>query len=209
MSFDAESVLKLTPVMPVVVIDDAAHAEPLARALLAGGIKTAEITLRTPAAAEAIRIIARSVPELIVGAGTVLSEDDLKLAMQAGAKYALSPGGTRKLLKAARTAQIPFIPGIATASEIMEGLALGYECFKFFPAEQMGGVSTLKALGGPLPAARFCPTGAITPEKAPAYLALDNVLCVGGSWVTPVDKMKAGDWAGITELARKAAGFAT
>ncbi|MFT3728940.1 MAG: bifunctional 4-hydroxy-2-oxoglutarate aldolase/2-dehydro-3-deoxy-phosphogluconate aldolase [Terricaulis sp.] len=208
MSLDAESVLKLTPVMPVVVIDDPAHAEPLARALLAAGVKTAEITLRTAYAAEAIQIIAHKVPELIVGAGTVLTEDDLNIAMVAGAKYALSPGGTRKLLKAARKAQIAFIPGVATASEVMEGLALGYHCFKFFPAEQMGGAAAVKALHGPLPAARFCPTGSITPEKVASYLALDNVLCVGGSWITPADKMKAGDWAGITELARKAASFA-
>jgi 2-dehydro-3-deoxyphosphogluconate aldolase/(4S)-4-hydroxy-2-oxoglutarate aldolase len=205
---EAEAVLKLTPVMPVVVIDDAAHAEPLARALLAGGVNTAEITLRTPAALDAIRIIAQAVPELVVGAGTVLNEDDLTAAMTAGAKYALSPGGTRKLLKSARKAQIPFIPGVASASEIMAGLALGYHCFKFFPAEQMGGPSTLKALGAPLHSARFCPTGSITPEKAASYLALNNVLCVGASWVTPADKMKAGDWAGITELARKAAGYA-
>ena len=194
--------------MPVVIISDAAHAEPLARALLAGSVRTVEITLRTPAAAEAIRIIAQSVPELIVGAGTVLNEDDLNVAVAAGAKYALSPGGTRKLLKAARKAKIPFIPGVATASEIMAELAMGYHCFKFFPAEQTGGISSLKALQGPLPAARFCPTGGINAEKAAAYLALDNVLCVGGSWITPADKMKAGDWAGITELARKAASFA-
>jgi 2-dehydro-3-deoxyphosphogluconate aldolase/(4S)-4-hydroxy-2-oxoglutarate aldolase len=207
MSFDAEAVLRLTPVMPVVVIDDAAHAEPLARALLEGGVKTVEITLRTPATLDAIRAIAQSVPDLIVGAGTVLTEADLDAAMAAGAKYALSPGGTRKLMKAARKAQIPFIPGVATASEIMRGLAMGYQCFKFFPAEQMGGAAALKALGAPLPGARFCPTGSITPEKVASYLALDNVLCVGGSWVTPADKMKAGDWAGVAELARKAAGF--
>jgi 2-dehydro-3-deoxyphosphogluconate aldolase/(4S)-4-hydroxy-2-oxoglutarate aldolase len=206
--FDAEAVLKLTPVMPVVVIDDAAEAEPLARALLTGGVKTVEITLRTPAALEAIGVIARSVPELIVGAGTVLNEDDLNAAMAAGAKYALSPGGTRTLLKAARKAQIPFIPGVATASEVMAGLALGYHCFKFFPAEQMGGVSSLKALGAPLPRARFCPTGGITPDKVSAYLALDNVVCVGGSWVAPSDKLKARDWAGVSELARQAASFA-
>lgn len=204
---DAESVLRLSPVMPVVVINDAGHAEPLARALLAGGVKTVEITLRTPAAVEAIRIVARAVPELVVGAGTVLDEDDLSTAMTAGAKYALSPGASRKLLKTARKAQIPFIPGVATASEIMTGLAMGYHCFKFFPAEQLGGPASLKALGAPLSAARFCPTGGITPEKVATYLTLDNVLCVGGSWVAPADKMKAGDWARITELARQAASF--
>jgi 2-dehydro-3-deoxyphosphogluconate aldolase/(4S)-4-hydroxy-2-oxoglutarate aldolase len=208
MTFDAESVLKLTPVMPVVVIEDAAHAEPMGRALLAGGVKTVEITLRTPAALEAIAVLAKNLPELVVGAGTVLSEDDLDAATLAGAKYALSPGATRKLMKAARKAPIPFIPGVATASEIMRGLATGFRCFKFFPAEPLGGVAAIKALGAPLPGARFCPTGAITAEKAQDYLKLDNVLCVGGSWVTPSDKMKTGDWAAITALARQAASLA-
>jgi 2-dehydro-3-deoxyphosphogluconate aldolase/(4S)-4-hydroxy-2-oxoglutarate aldolase len=208
MTLNAESVLKLTPVMPVVVIEDAACAEPLGRALLAGGVKTVEITLRTPAALEAIGVLAKSLPELVVGAGTVLSEDDLDAAILAGAQYALSPGGARKLLKAARKAPIPFVPGAATASEIMRGLAMGFSCFKFFPAEPMGGVAAIKALGAPLPGARFCPTGAITAQRAPDYLKLDNVLCVGGSWVTPGDKIKAGDWGAITALARQAASLA-
>lgn len=201
---NAEDVFNLSPVMPVVVIDDAAHAEPLARVLLASGVGTIEVTLRTPAALDAIRAIANGVPELIVGAGTVLTLDDLEAAIEAGARYALSPGGTPKLLKAARNAKIPFIPGVATSSEIMRGLDLGYSCFKFFPAEQLGGVAALKAQGGPLPAAKFCPTGSITPEKAPAYLALDNVLCVGGSWVAPAEKIKAQDWAGIEAAAKQA-----
>lgn len=207
MSKDAllpEDVLRLSPVMPVVVIDDAAHAEPLARALLAGGIKTIEVTLRTTAALDAIRAIAGAVPDMIVGAGTVLTEDDLKAAIDAGARYALSPGGTPKLMKTARKASIPFIPGVASSSEIMRGRELGYRCFKFFPAEQLGGVAALKAQAGPLPDARFCPTGSITLEKAPAYLALDCVLCVGGSWIAPADKIRAGDWSAIESAARQA-----
>lgn len=200
-----EDVLRLSPVMPVVVIDDAAHAVQLARTLLAGGVKTVEITLRTAPALAAIRAIATEVPEMIVGAGTVLTADDLEAAIAAGARYALSPGGTPKLMKAARKQSIPFIPGVATASEVQRGLELGYRCFKFFPAEQLGGVSALKALAGPFPSIRFCPTGSITPEKAPSYLALDNVPCVGGSWIAPADKIRSGDWAGIEAAARRAA----
>jgi len=200
-----EDVLRLSRVMPVVVIDDAAQAEPLARVLLASGVRTIEVTLRTPAALDAIRVIAQSAPEMVVGAGTVLSESDLDAAVEAGARYALSPGGTSKLMKKARKAAIPFIPGVATSSEIMRGMELGYRCFKFFPAEQLGGVAALKAQAGPLPDARFCPTGSITAEKAPAYLALDNVLCVGGSWIAPADKIRAGDWAAIEAAAKQAA----
>jgi 2-dehydro-3-deoxyphosphogluconate aldolase / (4S)-4-hydroxy-2-oxoglutarate aldolase len=200
-----DAVLSLSPVMPVVVIEDAAAAAPLARALFAGGLKTVEITLRTPAALEAIAAVVDAVPELVVGAGTVLTEDDLVAAAEAGARYALSPGATPDLLRAARNTPIPLIPGIATASELMLGLAHGYRCFKFFPAEQLGGVAAMKALGAPMSQARFCPTGGISAEKAPAYLALGNVLCVGGSWITPADKIKAGDWAGIEALARQAA----
>lgn len=201
----AEAVLKLAPVMPVVVIQDAEKAEPLARVLLASGISTVEITLRTPAALDAIRAINALAPEMIVGAGTVLNAKDLDAAIEAGARYALSPGATPKLMKAARKAAIPFIPGVATSSEIMRGLDLGYTCFKFFPAEQLGGAAAVKALAGPLPQARFCPTGAITPEKAPGYLALGNVLCVGGSWIAPPDRIAAGDWAAIEAAAKQAA----
>lgn len=200
-----EDVLSLSPVMPVVVIDDATNAAPMARALVAGGVRTIEITLRTPAALEAIRIIAREVPDAVVGAGTVLNDADLRAAIDAGARYALSPGGTPALMKAAREAGLPFIPGVATSSEVMAGLDLGYRCFKFFPAENLGGVGSLKALGAPIPQARFCPTGGIGPDQVAAYLALPNVMCVGGSWVTPADKMKAGDWPAIEALARKAA----
>ncbi|MGD9814782.1 MAG: bifunctional 4-hydroxy-2-oxoglutarate aldolase/2-dehydro-3-deoxy-phosphogluconate aldolase [Hyphomonadaceae bacterium] len=201
----AEDALRLSPVMPVVVIDDAAQATALARALLAGGVRTVEVTLRTPAALDAIRAIAAAAPEMVVGAGTVLTADDLRAAADAGARYALSPGGTPKLMKAARKVAIPFIPGVASASEIMRGRELGYRCFKFFPAEQLGGVAALKAQAGPLPDVRFCPTGSITLEKAPAYLALENVLCVGGSWIAPAEKIRAGDWAAIEAAARQAA----
>jgi 2-dehydro-3-deoxyphosphogluconate aldolase/(4S)-4-hydroxy-2-oxoglutarate aldolase len=202
-----EEVFALSPVMPVVVIDDASKAVPMARAMIAGGLRTIEITLRTPAALDAIRAIAREVPDAVVGAGTVLNAADLQAAIDAGAAYALSPGGTRELMQAAREAPIPFIPGIATSSEVMAGLDLGYRYFKFFPAENMGGVGTLKSIGAPLPAAKFCPTGGIGPDAVESYLALSNVMCVGGSWITPSDKMKAGDWAAIEALARKAAAF--
>ena len=201
---DASGVLSLSPVIPVVTIDDAAQAVPLARVLLASGVRTIEITLRTPAALDAIRAVAQEAPEMIVGAGTVLNEADLAAAIEAGARYALSPGGTRGLMKAARKSTIPFIPGVATASEIMRGLDLGYTCFKFFPAEQLGGVAAIKSLSGPLPNVRFCPTGSITLAKAPDYLALPNVLCVGGSWITPSDKIAAGDWASIEAAAKQA-----
>ncbi len=203
----ADEALRLTPVMPVVVIESADDAAPLARALLAGGINTIEVTLRSAAALDAISAIAAAVPEMIVGAGTVLSEQDLNAAIDAGARYALSPGGTPKLMEAARGASIPFIPGVATSSEIMRGLEIGYTHFKFFPAEQLGGVAGLKAQAGPLPQARFCPTGGVSLEKAPAYLALENVLCVGGSWIAPPDKIKARDWSGIEAAARSAAGL--
>lgn len=200
----SEDVMTLTPVLPVVTIEDAGKAVDLARTLLAGGINTIEVTLRTPAALEAIRQIAANAPEMIVGAGTVLSADDLDAAIKAGARYALSPGGTPKLMKAARKRAIPFIPGIATASEIQRGFELGYTHFKIFPAEQIGGVGALKALYGPLPQARFCPTGGVRAETAASFLALPNVLCVGGSWIAPADKINAGDWAAI-EAAAKAA----
>lgn len=204
-SLDAASVLRLSPVVPVVTIETAADAPALARALLAGGVPTVEITLRTKAALDAIRTIARDVPSMVVGAGTVLNERDLGAAIDAGARYALSPGATPALMQAARGASIPFIPGVATANEIMAGLDLGYTHFKFFPAEQMGGIDTLKAFAGPLPAARFCPTGSITAEKAPAYLTLGNVVCVGGSWVASGAAIKAKDWAAVEAAARQAA----
>jgi 2-dehydro-3-deoxyphosphogluconate aldolase/(4S)-4-hydroxy-2-oxoglutarate aldolase len=204
---NAEDVFRLSPVMPVVTIDNAEHAEQLARVLLASGVGTIEVTMRTPAALDAISAIAKRVPEMIVGAGTVLTLEDLDAAIEAGARYALSPGGTPKLLKAARNAKIPFIPGVATSSEIMRGLDLGYTCFKFFPAEQLGSVAGLKAQAGPLPQAKFCPTGGIGEEKVPSYLALPNVLCVGGSWIASAEMIRAENWASIEATAKQAAAF--
>lgn len=202
-----EQVLALSPVVPVVTIADVALAAPLARALRAGGLRTVEVTLRTPVAIQAIGIMAREAPDLAVGAGTVLNEADLLAAAAAGARYALSPGATPDLLKAGRNGPIPFIPGVASASETMIALEHGYRCFKFFPAEQLGGAAALKALAGPLPAALFCPTGGISEAQVASYLELSNVACVGGSWVAPAEMMRAGDWAGVESRARKAALF--
>lgn len=203
--FDGAAALALSPVIPIVTIEDASTAPALARALLSGGITTFEITLRTPAALDAIRAVAQSTPEIVIGAGTVLTSDDLDAAARAGARYALSPGATPDLLEAARKAPIPFIPGVATASEIMAALERGYRAMKFFPAEQLGGAAALKALGAPLPQVQFCATGGITLGSAPSYLALRNVPCVGGSWVTPSDLIARGDWTGIEARARQAA----
>lgn len=204
----AAEVMALSPVLPVVTLDVAEDAAPLARALQAGGLRAVEITLRTPAALEAIRIIRAETPDLAVGAGTVLDATQLDRAIDAGATFALAPGATADLLTAARRAQIPFIPGVATASEIMRGLELGLTHFKFFPAEQLGGAAALKSLGAPLPGATFCPTGGITPESAPAYLRLANVACVGGSWIAPADLIRAHRWAEIEALAAAAARLA-
>lgn len=202
-----DAALSLTPVIPVAVLENADDAAPLARALLAGGVRTIEITLRTPAALDAIRAASEAAPQLAIGAGTVLSEADMVAAAEAGARYAFSPGATAALLRAGRNAPIPLIPGVASASEVMLGLEFGYRCFKLFPAEQLGGVAVLKAYAGPLPVAKFCPTGGIGPDAVKDYLALPNVLCVGGSWVAPADKIKARDWAGIEALARQASGM--
>lgn len=195
--------LRAGPVMPVIVIEDAALAVPLARALVDGGLRVLEVTLRTPAAVDAIRAIARDVPQAIVGAGTILNPLDLLQAREAGARFGVSPGATHELLAAARG--WPFLPGVATPSEAMAALAAGYNALKFFPAAQAGGVAMLKAFAGPLPQLTFCPTGGITSATAPEYLALPNVACVGGSWLTPATLLRARDWAGITRLAAQAA----
>ena len=198
-------IVSMGPVIPVMVIEDADQAVPLARALLAGGIRVLEITLRTPAALEAIRVISDEVEEAMVGAGTVLTPKELEQVAAAGGRFALSPGQTPDLLKAALDSPIGLIPGISTASELMSGLALGYAVFKFFPAEASGGTKALKAIGGPFPEALFCPTGGISPDNCGAYLALDNVACVGGSWLVPAEAVRAGDWDRITRLAAQAA----
>src|SRR5882757_1962360 len=204
-----EDFLKLSPVMPVVTIEDATLAADLARALVRGGIRVIEVTLRTPAALRAIETIARAVPEISVGAGTVLSISDLQAATAAGAAFAISPGATGTLLTAGATGQIPYLPAVATASELMAGLAAGYRCFKFFPAGAAGGIAMLNAFGGPFPDARFCPTGGITQASVKSYLELPNVLCAGGSWLTPADAVAMKDWPAIEALATKAAASRT
>lgn len=193
----------LAPVIPVLVIDDAATAAPLARALVAGGLPVLEVTLRTPAALDAMAQMAQ-IEGAIVGAGTVLTAEDVKACKAAGAGFAVSPGSTANLLDACEAAALPMLPGAATASEVMILLERGYDMLKFFPAEASGGVPALKAIGAPLPQVSFCPTGGITPDSAPSYLALPNTLCVGGSWVAPPDVILAKDWDRITELARAA-----
>ena len=197
-------ILAAAPVLPVVTIDDPAQAVPLARALAAGGVRAIEITLRTAAALEAVRAIAAEVPEAIPGVGTVLTAADLAAAETAGAKFAISPGATPRLLEAARGSGLPYLPAIATASELMAALEAGFATCKFFPAAELGGPAALKALGGPFPGARFCPTGGIDAASAPSYLTLPNVLCVGGSWLAPRDAIAAGDFPRIERLAREA-----
>jgi len=192
------------PVVPVIVIKDLEDAVPLARALIAGGIKVLEVTLRTAAALDAIKLIAEQVPEAVVGAGTVTNAEQLNAVIAAGAKFAISPGMTRELLQAGKDASIPLIPGIASISELMEGMGLGYSHFKFFPAEAAGGVKTLKSIYGPFADIRFCPTGGINEQNYREYLALPNVSCVGGSWIVPDNAIAAKDWHKVTELTAKA-----
>jgi 2-dehydro-3-deoxyphosphogluconate aldolase / (4S)-4-hydroxy-2-oxoglutarate aldolase len=198
-------ILQLSPVMPVVTIEDPATAPDLARALVRGGIGVIEVTLRTPQALRAIEAIANEVPDICVGAGTVMSPEDLNLAAMAGAAFAISPGATRELLTAGANFRIPYLPGVGSASELMAALAAGFRYFKLFPANVAGGVQALKAFSGPFADARFCPTGGISLQSAGSYLDLPNVLCVGGSWLTPGDLLKARDWARIEALAREAA----
>jgi len=197
---------RTAPVIPVLVIDDLAQARPLAEALVAGGLPVLEVTLRTPVALEAIAAMA-AVEGGIVGAGTVLSSADVVAAKSAGARFAVSPGATDRLLSACEAEALPLLPGAATATEAMRLLERGYSTQKFFPAETSGGAPALKALSGPLPQITFCPTGGIDLVRARDYLALPNCVCVGGSWVVPKAMLQAGDWAGITALAREAAGL--
>lgn len=197
--------MHLAPVIPVIVIDDAAQAVPLARALVEGGLPVLEVTLRTPAALAAVRDIARALPQAEVGVGTVLNETQLAEAKAAGARFAVSPGLTPRLAEAARRSGLPLLPGAATASEMMFALECGYRQLKFFPAEAAGGPAMLKAMHGPFPQLRFCPTGGITEATAPSYLALPSVVCVGASWLVPKAALAAGDWAAIHALAQRAA----
>jgi len=199
------AILERAPVIPVVLIDDAADAVPLARALVAGGLSVIEITLRTPAAIDAIAAIAGEVEGAIVGAGTVLDQAQFEAASRAGARFAVSPGVTERLFDATAGSDVPLLPGIATASEAMRLIERGFGFAKFFPAEPAGGSAFLSALASPLPQLRFCPTGGVTPQSAPLYLALSNVACVGGSWMAPRERIKARDWRTITEASRAAA----
>lgn len=203
-SAKAAEICRLAPVVPVLVIDDLAHARPLAEALVAGGLPALEVTLRTPVALDAIRAMAE-VPGGVVGAGTLLTPADVRAAKAAGATFGVSPGATDRIIAACEDEGLPLLPGAATASEIMLLLEQGYTVQKFFPAEQAGGAAYLKSIGSPIPQVKFCPTGGISLKIAPTYLSLGNILCVGGSWVAPKDAMAGGDWATITALAREAA----
>ena len=204
-----DRIAKATPVLPVVVIDDADCAVPLAETLLSAGLAAIEITLRTPAALPAIRAIATKVPNMLLSAGTVLTADDLRATRDAGATFAISPGATPALLAAARDQAMPLIPGVATASDVMQAMEFGYGFCKYFPAAIAGGIDGLKALGGPFPHMKFCPTGGVSLMNAPDYLKLSNVVCVGGSWLTPGATLKARDWPQIEKLAQEAARLRT
>ena len=197
--------LDRVPVVPVVVVDDLAQAVPVARALVAGGLPVIELTLRTPVALDAIRAIADEVPEILVGAGTVLTPGQAKEARDAGAQFLVSPGATPALLAGMAETGLPFLPGTATVSEVLAVLEAGWTEMKFFPAEASGGAAFLASVASPVPAARFCPTGGITATSAASYLALPNVGCVGGSWLTPKDALVVGDWARVEQLAAAAA----
>ncbi|SDW14920.1 2-keto-3-deoxy-phosphogluconate aldolase [Ruegeria halocynthiae] len=194
----------LAPIVPVLVVDDASQARPLAEALVAGGLPALEVTLRTPAALDAIRAMAE-VPGGVVGAGTLVTPEDVRAAKAAGAQFGVSPGATDALIAACEAENLPLLPGAATASEAMALLEKGYDMLKFFPAEASGGAPALKAIGAPLPQITFCPTGGVSPTNARDYLSLSNVICAGGSWVAPKQMVQNGDWSGIETLAREAA----
>jgi len=200
--FTALQVMTDAPVIPVIVLNDVAHAVPMARALVAGGIRMLEVTLRTPQALACIEAIAKEVPEAVVGAGTVRSKADAQAAANAGSRFAVSPGYTSAVGQACRDAGLALLPGVASGSEIMMAQEDGFTELKFFPAMQAGGPAMLKAWSGPFFDVRFCPTGGVTLQNAPEFLALPNVVCVGGSWLVPGDAVASGDWARVTELAR-------
>lgn len=201
----ASEVMRDAPVIPVIVLQDPAHAVPLARALVAGGIRMLEVTLRTPVALSCIEAIAKEVPDAVVGAGTVRSAADAQAAATAGARFAVSPGFTPSVGRACRDLGLALLPGVATGSEIMMAQEEGCTELKFFPALQAGGPAMLKAWQGPFGEVRFCPTGGVSASNAAEFLALSNVACVGGSWLTPAELVAKGDWDGITRLAREAA----
>jgi 2-dehydro-3-deoxyphosphogluconate aldolase / (4S)-4-hydroxy-2-oxoglutarate aldolase len=200
----AIEVMSDAPVIPVIVLTDVAQAVPLARALVAGGIRMLEVTLRTPVALACIEAIAREVPEAVAGAGTIRSAADAQASVKAGARFGVSPGYTHAVGKACRELGLPLLPGVATGGEIMAAQEDGYNQLKFFPAMQAGGLAMLKAWQGPFGDVKFCPTGGITAANAPEFLALSNIVCVGGSWLTPADAVAKGDWARITQLAKEA-----
>ncbi len=201
---DTLSLASHGPVIPVIVLQRVQDAVPLAAALLAGGVKVLEVTMRTPVALQCSEAIAKALPEAVVGAGTIRSAADAQAALDAGSRFAVSPGYTAEVGAACRRIGLPLLPGVATASEVMAAQADGLSFLKFFPATQAGGIPMLKALGGPFPDVVFCPTGGISLETAPQFLALPNVKVCGGSWLTPADAVAAGDWARITKLAREA-----
>jgi 2-dehydro-3-deoxyphosphogluconate aldolase/(4S)-4-hydroxy-2-oxoglutarate aldolase len=207
-SLTAKQVMQDAPVIPVIVLQNVAQAVPLARALVAGGIRMLEITLRTAVALDCMRAICAEVPEAIVGAGTVCNARDVDLCLEAGARFAVSPGYTTQLGVSCRERGLPLLPGVATASEIMQAQHDGYTDLKFFPALQAGGVAMLKALYGPFPHIQFCPTGGITAQNAVEFLALPNVVCVGGSWLVPADALAQADYMHVETLARQATQFA-
>jgi 2-dehydro-3-deoxyphosphogluconate aldolase/(4S)-4-hydroxy-2-oxoglutarate aldolase len=199
------AILARAPVIPVLTIEKVEHAVPLGRALVAGGLPVLEVTLRTSACLPAIEVMRKALPQAVVGIGTLTRIEDLEAATRAGAQFGVSPGLTAALAEAAPKAPFPLLPGIMTPTELMAGLGWGYDTFKLFPAQQAGGVNMLKAFAGPFPDVVFCPTGGVTRATAPDYLALSNVVCVGGSWVAPADRIRAGDWKAIEDLARDAA----
>lgn len=199
----AREICSMAPIVPVLVVDDVRTARPLAEALVAGGLPALEVTLRTPAALDVIAEMAQ-VPGGVVGAGTLVTPDDVRAAKAAGATFGVSPGATDELIDACEAEGLPLLAGAATATEAMRLLARGYDMLKFFPAEASGGAPALKAIGAPLPQISFCPTGGVSPQNAASYLSLDNVICAGGSWVAPKDMVTSGDWSGIEALARDA-----
>ena len=205
MAVTIKEVMTTSPVMPVMVINQLDQAVPLAKALVEGGLKVLEITLRTPVALDAIRRIKAEVPGAIVGAGTIINTETLQQALDAGAEFIVSPGVTDSVIDAAIASGVPILPGVITPSEVMKLLEKGITAMKFFPAEAAGGIPMLKSLGGPLPQVTFCPTGGVNPKNAPEYLALSNVACVGGSWMAPAELFDACDWAEITRRAAEAA----
>ncbi len=197
-------VMRVGPVIPVIVIEELAQAVPLAKALVAGGVRVLEVTLRTAPALEAIRLIARDVPDAIVGVGTLTRPQDFSDALAAGARFGVSPGLTPALIQAAHETKLPLLPGVMTPSDVIAARLAGFSELKLFPAQQAGGIGMLKALGGPFPEVMFCPTGGVSAENAPDFLALPNVACVGGSWLVPKAALAAGDWGKITALAKEA-----